>query len=273
MGGVGDTSDKELVVPENGFDFVPKYAHIRAGKTAALTLRAVIPDVVANGSLITIESDSTEVVILTPQVVIQQREDCPTIGETRVEIEGRQVGSLAIVTARLEGVSDGPKAEASVMVISKKEHKPSPDDEKNKGGLIKAFQFDSTAEPRQRVWFERATSNIIIATKAPSVATYFDEEGVGAEQPQGQVMLAELITEATCREIARRGVETGEYLVPSGQGMADAIQREYINLQNKYAHRIHACFVDSTYRRTNDNVQRKGAPTRNERLSQVVTPV
>jgi len=34
---------------------------------------------------------------------------------------------------------------------------------------------------------------------------------------QGQVLLAELITEAVCREIARSGVERGRFLAPMAQ--------------------------------------------------------
>ena len=60
--------------------------------------------------------------------------------------------------------------------------------------------------------------------------------------PQGQVLLAELITEAVCREIARHGVEEGKFLAPEG-AEADAIQNHFIRLQNRYAHVIHDVIV------------------------------
>ncbi len=271
-GGNGDDIDKTPSVPLSGFGFVPVYAYVQTGKPAGLTLRATIPDKVADGSLVTIESDNSEVTILTPQVVIEGREDYPNIGQARVEIEGRQVGAEAVITAHVDGVLDVLKAEALVKVVSKREIKHQTPPEQRTGGLFKGYRFDPTAEPRQRVRFDRATSYIVIATNAPSVAAYLDETGKGIENPQGQVMLAELITEAVCREIARQGVEKGKYLAPLG-GESDAIQRKYIELQNQYAHSIHAFFVDSNYRRSSDVPQRKGRLSREEQLAKAVTAV
>jgi len=82
----------------------------------------------------------------------------------------------------------------------------------------------------------------VVATKAPSVKNYLDENGRLDTTTHGQVLLAELITEAVCREIARRGVETGKFRAPDG-AEADAIQSHFIRLQNKYAHLIHEVIV------------------------------
>ena len=130
--------------------------------------------------------------MLTPQVRIDLREDFAGIGEAKVELEGRQVGAEAVITATINGL----KAEAMVKVISKREPPGEPHPKKEHGGLFRDVKFDPTAEPRQRVRFDRANANIIIATKAPSVAAYLDEHGNGSQYPQGQVLLAELVTEA-----------------------------------------------------------------------------
>lgn len=270
LGNVGDgvgTSDglKTPYVPPNGFGFVPDYVYIQTGKPASLTLRGTIPEKLSHGALVTIESDNSEVNILSSQVMMEQMEDYPNIGEAHVHIEGRQVGAESIVTARI----GSEKAEALVKVISKKIVNPEPVDPRHRGALIKDFRFDPNAEPRQRVRFDKSTSSVIISTKAPSVATYLDESGNGHETPQGQVLLAELIAEAACREMARRGVETGKFLVIEGSE-ADAIQREYINLQNKYAHHIHKCLVDSIYRRNAESQMRKGRPKREDSLRKAV---
>jgi hypothetical protein len=265
----GQNGGKPPFVPANGFGFVPEYVLIQTSKAASLTLRAAIPDSLDAGTLVTVESNSPEVMVLTPQVVIQAREDFSGVGQARVELEGRQVGTEAIITARVNGL----KCEALVKVISKKEPSPSSEPEKKKGGLFHDVRFDPRAEPKQRVHFDREKSDIVVATKAPSVAAYFDEAGKGHEEPQGQVLLAELITEAVCREIARRGVENENFLAPAG-GHADAIQREYIRLQNQYAHKIHACFVDSEYRRDSSSIsERKGRPSRAEMLERAVVAV
>ena len=52
-------------------------------------------------------------------------------------------------------------------------------------------------------------------------------------------MLAELVTEVVCREIARQGTSRGRFISVSGFE-ADAIQREYLRLQNLHAASIHA---------------------------------
>ena len=106
-----------------------------------------------------------------------------------------------------------------------------------------------------------------------ALAPYLDEHGNGIQNPQGQVLLAELVTEAVCFEIARRGVENGRYLAGHGAD-ADAIRREHVNLQNKYAHKIHECFVEPIYRRVDGQpVVRKGRPSREMQLAQAVVAV
>ncbi|HCR71680.1 MAG TPA: hypothetical protein DIW23_09565, partial [Anaerolineae bacterium] len=75
-----------------------------------------------------------------------------------------------------------------------------------------------------------------------SVKIYLDDTNRLDTTMQGQVLLAELITEAVCREIAREGVEKGRYLVLEGSE-ADAIQNHFIRLQNRYAHLIHQYIV------------------------------
>jgi hypothetical protein len=60
------------------------------------------------------------------------------------------------------------------------------------------------------------------------------------------------------------------FLAPIG-AEADAIRREQVNLQNKYAHKIHESFVDSTYRRVEGQlVARKGRPSRDTLLANAV---
>jgi hypothetical protein len=273
LSGFGDgdePSGKKLpVLPAGGFGFIPPYALIQTGKTVALILRAAIPDKAEVGCLVNIESDNPEIMVLTPQVRIDAREDNKEIGEAKVELEGRQVGAEAIITANLNNL----KAEALVKVISKREPPTTPTQKREHGGLFHDFRFDPADDPRQRVRFDRANSDIVIATRAPSVATYLSEHGDGYDTPQGQVLLAELVTEAVCSEIARRGVEGGIFLAVGG-AEADAIRREQINLQNKYAHIIHAALVDPEYRRNSRGQKpRNGRPSRTELLTNAVIAV
>jgi hypothetical protein len=202
-----------------------------------LTLRVKLPDIAHDGSTVFVASDNSEILVLTPRVIIKARDDDPTIGQTKVKVEGRQVGNQGAVTAYLAG----HKSKAFVQVRSKKETldiAPS----KSHAGLFTDIRFDDRMDPRQRVYLDRVNSNIVVATAAPSVKIYLDSQNRLDTTAQGQVLLAELITEAVCREIARQGVESGKFLAPDG-AEADAIQSHFIRLQNRYAHIIHDVIV------------------------------
>ncbi|NJN80803.1 MAG: hypothetical protein HC797_10240 [Anaerolineales bacterium] len=157
--------------------------------------------------------------------------------EARVKVEGRQVGSEATITAYL----GKHRTQATVQVHSKKETLVAPPT-RGSNALFNDIRFDDRTDPRQRVYYDRVNSSIVIATAAPSVKIYLDENTRLDTTVQGQVLLAELITEAVCREIAREGVEKGRYLVLEGSE-ADAIQNHFIRLQNRYAHLIHEYIV------------------------------
>ena len=57
------------------------------------------------------------------------------------------------------------------------------------------------------------------------------------------MLLAELITEAVCREIARAAWNAEVFLAPDG-AEADAIHNHFIRLQNRYAHLDPSIYCD-----------------------------
>jgi len=232
-------SKKGVDLPPSGIGFVPERVYLQIGQIVTLTLHAKLPDNAQVGSIAHIVSDNPEIIVITLQATIEAHKDDPTIGQAHIKVEGRQVGSEGMITAYLKG----HRAMALVQVRSKKEviaDAPSP----NRGGLFTDIRFDDRTDPRQRVYFDRVNSSIVVATAAPSVKLYLDKQNRLDTTVQGQVLLAELITEAVCREIARRGVEDGRFLAPEG-AEADAIHNHYIRLQNRYAHLIHEFIVKS----------------------------
>jgi len=188
------------------------------------------------------ESDNHEISLLTTEASVLSREGSTGIGEVIIAVEGRQVGSDAIITATYENL----KAEAFVKIVAKKPE-PDPPEPKKHGGLFNNIRFSTESSPKYRVYFNRENSEIVIAVKSPSVALYMDERAYGADTAQGQVLMAELITESICSEIATRGVHAGKYIVVAGSE-ADTVRREYVRLQNQYAKRIHESFVEPAYR-------------------------
>jgi hypothetical protein len=232
-----DPLRKEIELPPSGIGFFPERVYIQTGQPVPLTLRVRLDENIRAGSTVNVLSNSPEVIVETPQVLIQPHKHDPTVGQARIKVEGRQVGGEGIVTAYVGSL----RAQALVQVHSKKE-KMIAAPSRSSHALFTDIRFDDRMDPRQRVYFDRVNSSIVVATAAPSVRIYLDKQERLDTTVHGQVLLAELITEAVCREIARSGVERGKFLAPDG-AEADAIQSHFIRLQNRYAHLIHEVIV------------------------------
>ena len=63
--------------------------------------------------------------------------------------------------------------------------------------------------PHVRHYFERETRIIKISSKHPSIESYLGINGEGQNTLHCQVLIAELVTDSVCREIARKKAETG----------------------------------------------------------------
>ena len=228
---------KKIELPETGMGFFPERIFVQTGQIATLILRVVQSENGKANSTASVISNTPEVIVITPQVVLKPNKNDPTILEGRVKVEGRQVGGEGTITAYL----GKNRAQAVIQVHSKKETMVTPPT-RGSNALFTDIRFDDRTDPRQRVYFDRINSSIVIATAAPSVKIYLDSNDRLDTTSEGQVLLAELITEAVCREIAREGVEKGKFLVLEGSE-ADAIQNHFIRLQNRYAHLIHQYIV------------------------------
>ncbi len=228
-------------LPFNGFGFTSEFLSVQTGKEMNLTVRAQLSHRLRAGNRVEIASENPEVKVLTPHVELVSRKDYPDIGEARVRLEGYQVGAESVITARANGLN----AESLVKVVSRP---PEVKEDNTPRSFITDIEFSPRADPKQRAIYDRETSKIIIATRAPSVAQYLGEDGTGVNTPQGQVLLAELVTEVMCREVARMGVMNGK-LPAFHESMEASIQAHYQRLQHEFAHEIHAYFVDSQYRR------------------------
>jgi len=232
-----DGLQKQIDLPPSGIGFFPERVFVQTAQIVTLTLLLELTEKARVGTTVSVISNSPEIILLTPQVLIQPHKTDPRIGQARIKVEGRQVGGEGIVTAYVGKL----RAQALVQVRSKKETMtvtPS----RSSNALFTDIHFDDRTDPRQRVYFDRVNSSIVIATAAPSVKIYLDKQNRLDTTVEGQVLLAELVTEAVCREIARSGVERGKFLAPDG-AEADAIHNHFIRLQNRYAHLIHEYIV------------------------------
>lgn len=105
------------------------------------------------------------------------------------------------------------------------------------GGFISDIQPDELEQPPQRTFYDRNTGVIKIFVKFPSVTPYIKSGLEGVETEAGGMLLAELIGEAFCRELARRKFEAGSVFSSPG-GEIDAFNTEVNEIQKKALHRI-----------------------------------
>ena len=198
--GPGDNKGVPQQLPPNGFDFMPDYVQIVVDKESTLTLKAMVPKVVKSGSVVKIVSDAKEIILLEDSLIFDEKdadlESGLVIGNIRVI--GKQVGVEGIITAEINGL----KAEILVKVISRRKA-PQPS-EREKSGVFKSFEFSQAADPNQRVKFERGSGKIIIATRAPSVATYFGSRARGRRRGIVRLCLPSLLSKQSAEKLREK---------------------------------------------------------------------
>lgn len=232
---------KPLVV----FQFVPPYVQIVTGKRSYLYLKAAVPNPLPDGTKIMVESDNEEVTMITKEAILNESEAINGVVTCRIQVEGRQVGTIATVSARTMGL----KATVMVKVISRKIINPPPPPSPPKAGLFKEIKFNDVDAPTQRAFYDKNTGIIEIYTKSESVGMYLGSDGKNQEKPYCQVLIAELVTDVICRALAKKREEKGLLLIPSEEAKLDAIDREHERLRAKYAAIIHQVLVDPSIHR------------------------
>jgi hypothetical protein len=93
--------------------------------------------------------------------------------------------------------------------------------------VFKGIRLSSLQDPRLRVYFDRPTGTINIATKAPSVAMYFRNPN---EKKELLTLIAELVSDIVFFELAT---------TLSNNAGSDQVAEIFSSLKNRYAHLIH----------------------------------
>ena len=106
------------------------------------------------------------------------------------------------------------------------------------GGLFSGIEPDETAKPLQRVKYDEDTGEIRIYVKFLAVSAYIGPGLEGIETSEGKVMLAELLGEAFCRQVAIKRREMGKDPYFAGTEI-DTFNSVVNELQRKYLHLIH----------------------------------
>lgn len=104
-----------------------------------------------------------------------------------------------------------------------------------KGGFIADIKADNQTGPFQRVTYRDGI--ICVFTKFPSTSKYLGPAFEGVESAEGKMLLAELVGEAFCRQLARQGLELGKYAKIPGSEI-ESYSTAINELQKKYLHKI-----------------------------------
>ncbi len=229
-------------LPLNGFEFIPDGYRVVVAEKETLKLRILLSEEIRIGDVISIESNTDGVKILHPAVAVPvERYEKPAIAIARIAVEGIKPNAEAWITARCKG----KEANATVDVVSKKSER-----DPTTGGLFKEIKYRVSNESPLRVHFERHSGIIWINTTEPSVQLYFDADGSGQEKPANQCLVAELVTQIACEEIARASREKGRLNIPAGVKELDAFYAYLNRLRIQNAGLIHRLLVDPKYRRS-----------------------
>jgi len=119
-------------LPPNGFDFVPSSIRLEPGKTGTLSLKAFVPKVVPDNSLVKLNiSDPSSVELKTKSLCLSAYEaDKDSVVTARVSFEGKLNTTVPVI---LTAITGGLKAEAHIRV-AEPEQKREPITGKEKEG-------------------------------------------------------------------------------------------------------------------------------------------
>ena len=96
--------------------------------------------------------------------------------------------------------------------------------------VFTGIRLNPSQDPRVRAFFDQDTGVINIATKAPSVAMYYEEASGGKESQEFLTLISELVGDIVFFELAS---------IISGTDSPDRMSDTYKSLKNKYSHLIH----------------------------------
>ena len=149
----------------------------------------------------------------------------------RFRITGKREGDEAYIFAST--VTDVRHEDVAQFVVGKFETRKRINPSGGSGGFIREIEFDQATDPQQRVQFSDGT--IRIFQQFPGIAQYLPQ---GIHTGEGKAILAELVLEAFCRQVARARLDRGDVVYVSG-GEIDAFNAEVNRLLKKAMELVH----------------------------------
>jgi hypothetical protein len=167
---------------------------------------------------------------LASEVQLERHKKYPLIWYRYFKVVGRREGAEGFIEVKL-----GLKATKARVKVAPPRKRPVGPLKERKGGFILDIIPDELSDPPQRVVYSDGIIKIYI--KFPSVSKFIKSGLEGSEIPEGKILLAELVGEAFCKQLAIEGMEKGRYpKVPGGE--IDSFNTVINELQKKYLHKI-----------------------------------
>lgn len=231
--GIGvDTNIFELMIK-------PEYANleINVPRLFSIYVPQDLWDLLDEGEKLRVESSSSNIYVTCSEIAtptLSPHPKYPSIVYGHFEAFGDLDGATGKIICGLGQYS----AFTTVKVAPPKKSKRKKTLSGKWGGLFSEIVADETLKPLQRVKYEVDTGEIRVFINFLAVSLYIGSGLQGVETPEGKTMLAELISEAFCRQVAIRRREMGKD--PYFEGTEIDTYNSVINeLQRKYLHQIH----------------------------------
>ncbi len=209
----------------------PEVANLVKDTPHAFSIYAPIDIVEREGNEARIKSDVWTITPLSSKVKLEKHPKFPNklwykyfkvVGITE-GAEGNIIVNLGKEVATAKAKVGTPKEKKGGKLIGRK------------GGFISDIKPDNQTGPFQRVIYRDGI--IYVFVKFPSVSKFLGAGFEGVETPEGRMLLAELVGEAFCRQLARQGLEQEKYAnIPGGE--IESYNTAINELQKKYLHKI-----------------------------------
>jgi hypothetical protein len=175
-------------------------------------------------------SDISVIQPLASRIILQRHPKYQNIWYRYFMVVGKKEGAEGTITV----YKGEEKAEATIKVAPPGTRKKGEIHGK-KGGFISDIQPDELDNPPQRVVYRDGVIRIYV--RFPSTVRFITSGLVGVEKAEGRMLLAELVGDSFCKELARKGIEGGKYpKIPGGE--IDSFNTALNELQKKYLHEI-----------------------------------
>ena len=210
----------------------PEVANIQIDKPRAFSVYAPDNLVKDEGQVVHIKSDTIDIQPLASTVNLEKYSKYPEkIWYRYFKVVGKSEGAEGTIIVKLGTET----AQAKVKVGPSKGRKKGKQITGRKGGFISDIKPEDDDNPPQRVVYDKGIIKIYI--KFPSTVKFIKSGLDGVETAEGKILLAELVGDAFCKELARRGIEVRRYLTVPG-GEIDSFNTALNELQKKYLHTI-----------------------------------